>query len=182
MRILIAEDEPTNRLLLEVSVRKWGHEPVVATDGCEAWELLQSPDAPAIALLDWMMPGIDGVEICRRLRAGREPRMVYVIMVTTHTQPGDIVAGLEAGADDYVTKPFDPHELRVHVHCLRGVDPRAVGLCGHGNGTAALDPCPPPVREKAPRRPAGKLYAHPSRFDEVRACVDFDQRARWSRE
>ncbi|GEM_PF-3178148 len=115
MRILIAEDEPTNRLLLEVSVRKWGHDPVVATDGDEAWALLKEPDAPPIVLLDWMMPGMDGVEICRRLRAGDEPRLIYVIMVTTNAQASDILEGLEAGADDYVTKPFDPQELRARV-------------------------------------------------------------------
>ncbi|MGI5820324.1 MAG: ATP-binding protein [Armatimonadota bacterium] len=115
MRILIAEDEPTNRLLLQVSVRKWGHEPVIAEDGREAWALLEGPDAPPVALLDWMMPGMDGVEICRRLRASPEPRMIYVIMVTTNARPQDIVEGLEAGADDYVTKPFDPPELRARV-------------------------------------------------------------------
>lgn len=115
MRILIAEDEASNRRLLEVSVRKWGHEPVLAHDGREAWELLEGPDAPTLAMLDWMMPGVDGVEICRRLRAHAEQRMIYVIMVTTNAQPGDIVAGLEAGADDYVTKPFDPQELRARV-------------------------------------------------------------------
>jgi PAS domain S-box-containing protein len=115
MRILIAEDEPTNRLLLEVSVRKWGHEPLVAVDGDEAWALLDAPDAPSLVLLDWMMPGMDGVEICRRLRASDEPRLIYVIMVTTNAQDADIIEGLEAGADDYVTKPFDPQELRARV-------------------------------------------------------------------
>lgn len=116
MRILIAEDEATNRLLMEVSVRKWGHEPVVAKDGQEAWELLESGEAPPVVLLDWMMPGLDGVEICRLLRGSSEPRMIYVIMVTTNAQPSDIVEGLEAGADDYVTKPFDPQELRARVN------------------------------------------------------------------
>lgn len=115
MKILIAEDEPTNRRLLEVSVRKWGHEPVIAEDGNEAWALLMRPDAPSLVLLDWMMPGLDGVEICRRLRSSDEPRMIYIIMVTTNVQPSEIVEGLEAGADDYVTKPFDPQELRARV-------------------------------------------------------------------
>lgn len=115
MKILIAEDELMNRRLLEVNVTKWGHEPVLATDGEQAWKTLQGPDAPSVVLLDWMMPGMDGVEICRRLRDRDEPRMVYVIMVTTNAQPGDIVEGLEAGADDYVTKPFDPQELRARV-------------------------------------------------------------------
>jgi len=115
MRILVAEDEAMNRRLLEVSVRKWGHEPIIASDGAEAWKLLNSPDAPSIAMLDWMMPGIDGVEICRRLRESPEQRMIYVIMVTTNARPADIVEGLEAGADDYVTKPFDPQELRARV-------------------------------------------------------------------
>ncbi len=115
MKILIAEDETMNRRLLEVSTRKWGHEPVLAADGREAWELLQGPDAPSIVLLDWMMPGLDGVEICRRIRDGDQSRMIYVIMVTTNARPDDIVEGLQAGADDYVTKPFDPEELRARV-------------------------------------------------------------------
>jgi PAS domain S-box-containing protein len=115
MRILIAEDEAMNRRLLEVSARKWGLEPVIATDGEEAWELLQGPDAPSVAMLDWMMPGIDGVEICRRLKDSSRPRMVYVIMVTTNARPADIIEGLEAGADDYMTKPFDPQELHARV-------------------------------------------------------------------
>lgn len=112
MRVLVADDEATNRLLLTVSVRKWGHEAVVAESGQQAWELLSADDPPRIALLDWMMPGMDGLEVCRRLRETAEPRLVYIIMVTTNAQRDDIVAGLEAGADDYVTKPFDLGELR----------------------------------------------------------------------
>lgn len=115
MRILIAEDDATSRRLLEVTLARHGHEVVSAYDGDEAWQRLHEKDAPRLAILDWMMPGSDGIEICRRLR--REPRSsyVYVLLVTTKTRTEDIVHGLEAGADDYLTKPYDPQELGCRI-------------------------------------------------------------------
>ena len=98
MRVLVADDEATNRLLLTVSVKKWGHEPVVAQSGDEAWEILRGDDPPPIALLDWMMPGMDGIEVCQRLRETDDTGLVYVIMVTTNAQQDDIVTGLHSGA------------------------------------------------------------------------------------
>ncbi len=118
MRILVAEDDPANRRLLEVSLQRWGYEPVVAADGDTAWQLLQLPEAPQIAILDWMMPGLDGVEICRRVRAA-SARFVYLMLLTTKSQKEDVIRALESGADDFVTKPFDREELqaRIHVAC-----------------------------------------------------------------
>jgi len=114
-RILIAEDDPISRKILETTLLKWGYEVDVATDGIEAWEHLQGDDAPRLAVLDWMMPGIDGTEVVRRLRCRSGAPYVYAILLTAKSQRSDIIAGMEAGADDYVLKPFDQHELQVRV-------------------------------------------------------------------
>jgi DNA-binding response OmpR family regulator len=115
MRILIAEDDPTSRRLLEATLARHGYEVVSATDGDEAWERLHEKNAPRLAILDWMMPGRDGIEICRRLRLEMRPSYVYLLLVTTKTRTEDIIHGLEAGADDYLTKPYDPQELRCRI-------------------------------------------------------------------
>jgi len=115
MRILIAEDDTISRRFLETQLAKWGYEVVSARDGNEAWQLLQSDAAPQIAILDWMMPGVDGVELCRRVReAGREP-YTYLILLTALGGEGDLVTGMDAGADDYLTKPCRADELRVRL-------------------------------------------------------------------
>jgi diguanylate cyclase (GGDEF)-like protein len=117
MRILIAEDDATSRLLLESLLRKWGYDVVVARDGEEAWRILSADNSPLIALVDWIMPGLEGPELCRRLRAHvpKDCSYRYIILVTVRDEKVHIVKGLESGADDYVTKPFDPHELRVRI-------------------------------------------------------------------
>jgi len=115
MQILVAEDDPTSRRILQAVLRKLGHEVQAAENGEEAWALLQRPDAARLAILDWMMPGLDGIDVCRRLRAhGREDH-VYVILLTSRSEKQDIVEGLGAGAKDYITKPFDADELRARV-------------------------------------------------------------------
>jgi DNA-binding response OmpR family regulator len=115
MKILIAEDDSISRRLLQAALVKWGHEVVLTTNGEEAWAAVQQPDAPALLIIDWLMPGLDGLEICRRLRAHATLRSSYVILLTARTSKDDLVQGLEAGADDYVTKPFDQAELRARV-------------------------------------------------------------------
>ncbi len=115
MRVLIAEDDITSRRLLEVSLSRSGYEVLAVGDGDEAWRMLQGDDPQRLVILDWMMPGKDGIDICRRLRSQPRESYIYVILVTTKTKAEDIVAGLEAGADDYLTKPYDPHELRCRV-------------------------------------------------------------------
>ena len=118
MKVMIAEDDRTSRFLLRSFLQKWGYEVVVAEDGDQAWAMLQEPDAPRLAVLDWMMPGVDGPDLCRRVREceGPEADYTYLILLTAKTETASIVAGMEAGADDYIVKPFDAHELQVRVH------------------------------------------------------------------
>jgi DNA-binding response OmpR family regulator len=115
MKVLIAEDDPVSRRLLEATMEKFGYEVVVAADGAEAWTVLQSEDAPPLAILDWMMPELDGVEICRRVRQIPTSTPPYLILLTAKTERGDVVAGLDAGANDYLKKPFDRGELRARL-------------------------------------------------------------------
>lgn len=115
MKILIAEDDAVSRRLLEATLEKFGHQVVVATDGAQAWQVLQNVDAPRLAILDWMMPEIDGVEICRRLREVPNVTPPYLILLTAKSNKEDVVTGLDAGANDYLTKPFDRAELRARV-------------------------------------------------------------------
>jgi len=112
MRVLIAEDDVVFRRILEATLLKWGCEVISACDGNEAWRLMQSSDAPRLAVLDWMMPGLDGVEICRKVRMQTDKPYIYILLLSAKGHRGDMIAGLDAGADDYITKPFDPLELR----------------------------------------------------------------------
>jgi len=115
VKVLIAEDEIVSRRLLETALPRWGYDVVTATDGEEAWARLQEPDAPTIMVLDWLMPRLDGVEICRRIRAHPRLSSVYIILLTARAAIEDVVHGLEAGANDYITKPFDAAELRARM-------------------------------------------------------------------
>ena len=115
MKILIAEDDMVSRRLLEATLIKWGYEVVVTCDGAEAWEVLQRADAPLLAILDWMMPGMDGIELCRKVRRALMPTPPYLILLTAKGRREDVVTGLRSGANDYVTKPFDREELRARV-------------------------------------------------------------------
>jgi sigma-B regulation protein RsbU (phosphoserine phosphatase) len=112
MKILIAEDDSVSRKLLSAHLTKWGFDVVVTCDGAEAWDVMRQDDAPRLAILDWMMPEIDGVELCKRIRALDRDEYTYIILLTAKKQKEDIIAGLDFGADDYITKPFDPNELR----------------------------------------------------------------------
>jgi two-component system, cell cycle response regulator len=115
VKILIADDSIVSRHLLEATLRKWGYDVVVACDGTEALEILQREDTPALAILDWMMPGMTGPEVCRRIRQRRSEPYTYILLLTSKSQKEDLIEGMEAGADDYITKPFDQHELQVRL-------------------------------------------------------------------
>ncbi len=112
MKILIAEDDEVSRIVLSRMLQKWGHEVVATVDGRSAYEILEGEDAPGIAILDWMMPKMDGLEVCRRLRQLNRAEPPYVILLTARDQTDDIVAGLDSGANDYVVKPYDWRELK----------------------------------------------------------------------
>jgi sigma-B regulation protein RsbU (phosphoserine phosphatase) len=114
MKVLIAEDDSISAQVLESYLEKWGHEVVTAETGAEAWRLFQD-DEISLVITDWMMPEMDGVELVRRIRACRRPAYVYVILLTSKSRKEDIVAGMEAGADDFLAKPFDGDELRVRL-------------------------------------------------------------------
>jgi diguanylate cyclase (GGDEF)-like protein len=116
MRVLVADDDEVVRAVLVALLEHLGHEAVLATDGTEAWAILQCDDAPSLVILDWMMPGINGVEICRRLRGSAKRPYQYLLMLTAKDEMEDLVESIESGADDYLRKPFDARELRARLH------------------------------------------------------------------
>jgi two-component system cell cycle response regulator len=115
MKILIADDEAVSRRLLEAKLAKWEYEVIVTQNGNEAWQALQTEGGPRLAILDWMMPGMNGVEICRKIRERNAEPYVYTILLTAMHREEDLVVGMEAGADDYITKPFKASELKVRL-------------------------------------------------------------------
>ena len=115
MRVLVAEDDRVTGEILARTLERWGYEASVVRDGREAWDHLRGEVAPTLAMLDWMMPHMDGPDICRHVRAELPLANMYLLLVTAREARGDIVAGLNAGADDYIVKPFDPEELRARV-------------------------------------------------------------------
>ncbi|HUY90623.1 MAG TPA: diguanylate cyclase [Pirellulales bacterium] len=115
MKVLVADDEAISRRMLESLLGRWGYDVIAAKDGTEALKILMSPDSPKMAVLDWVMPGVDGPQLCREIRRTRAEPYTYVLLCTGKRTQQDIVAGLEAGADDYLTKPFDPAELKVRL-------------------------------------------------------------------
>ena len=121
MRILIAEDDLTSRSMLAAVLKKAGHEITATVNGVEALAVLEQPGAPRLAILDWMMPEMDGLEVVRRIRAKSSPQPPYLIMLTAKGEKADIIAGLDAGADDYLAKPFDTGELRARVEVGRRI-------------------------------------------------------------
>ena len=115
MKVLIADDDRVARAMLEAGVRKHGFEPVMASNGAEAWLMLCANDGPRVALLDWMMPGADGLDICRRIRALPPERYIYTVMLTGRSSREDQLTGFAAGADDFITKPYDTRELAARL-------------------------------------------------------------------
>ena len=127
MKILIAEDDAVCRSVIERMLKKWGHEVVVACDGLAAWQILQREDAPKLAILDWLMPEMSGLDVCRKARDLVRQEPTYVILLTVKDRKEDVVVGLESGADDFIPKPFDEQELRSRIR----VGERMVVLPAH---------------------------------------------------
>jgi two-component system cell cycle response regulator len=116
MRILLAEDSPVYRHLMSQYLKEWGFDPVIAKDGEEAWRLLEGTDAPTLILLNWMLPGVDGIELCRRIRHLEANELyAYTVVLTAKARKEDLLEAMEAGADDYLVKPFEPSELRARL-------------------------------------------------------------------
>src|SRR5947209_4000528 len=120
MRVLVADDSPDAAQSLALVLRAWHFVPVVVHDGHTALASLRAPSAPTLALLDWTMPGLSGIELCRLLRQERDRPYTYVILVTGRGREG-MIAGLDAGADDYLVKPVDPDELRARLNTARRI-------------------------------------------------------------
>jgi two-component system cell cycle response regulator len=121
VNVLIAEDNPGFRQVLDRMLKKWGYDVVTASNGLEAWEMLQGPDAPRLAILDWMMPKLDGVEVCRRVREQNQEPYIYILLLTAKDTSEELVEGMDAGADDYLRKPVNSHELRVRLRAGRRI-------------------------------------------------------------
>ncbi|MBE9528932.1 MAG: response regulator [Proteobacteria bacterium] len=121
MKVLVADDDVDIRRLLSRVLVGWGYEPVMASDGAEALEIMRAPDAPQLLVLDLMMPGIDGLEVCRRVRAERAIGPVYIIILTALDDMRNTVEGFKTGADDYIVKPFVPAELKVRIEAGRRI-------------------------------------------------------------
>jgi phosphoserine phosphatase RsbU/P len=119
LRILIAEDDFTSRIMLAAILQKVGHDVIHVDNGAEAYQVLQKPDAPCLAILDWMMPKMDGLEVVCRIRARDLQQQPYMILLTARGAKSDIIAGLNAGADDYIAKPYDSQELHARINVGR---------------------------------------------------------------
>jgi sigma-B regulation protein RsbU (phosphoserine phosphatase) len=124
MHVLIADDDRVTSEILVRTLQRLNYETTLVANGAQAWEVLSAAKVPTLAILDWMMPGIDGPDVCRRVRTELPDANMYLLLVTAREARGDVIAGLDAGADDYIIKPFDPEELRARV----AVGARVLGL------------------------------------------------------
>jgi two-component system cell cycle response regulator len=115
MQILCADDDLVMLEILRVTLTEWGYEVIPATDGDDAWEKLSAPDGPRLAIVDWMMPGLDGLEVIEKVRTEKREPYVYMLLLSARNDKTDLVQGMMSGADDYIAKPFDPHELRMRL-------------------------------------------------------------------
>lgn len=121
MKVLIADDEPISRRLLEILLNKWGYDVMAATNGHEAWQLLKANHHPKIAILDWMMPGMDGLQVCRQLRQRENSSSTYVLMLTAKQEKEDMEGCFQAGADDFLAKPFAAQDLRARLRAAERI-------------------------------------------------------------
>lgn len=115
MKLLVADDENVQRLLISKFFKEFGYDVVECSDGNEAWNVMQKEDSPNLIVLDWVMPGISGIELCRKAREMAKGQYFYILLVTAKTDAEDLIEGMEAGADDYIFKPFNKQELGVRL-------------------------------------------------------------------
>lgn len=121
-RVLLVEDSPVYQQLISEHLREWGFEVISVTDGLQAWDILQTPSSPNLAVMDWVMPKMDGIEVCRKLReTARADTYVYTILLTVKNSRGDLLKAMDAGVDDYLAKPFDEFELRARLKVGRRI-------------------------------------------------------------
>ena len=116
MKILLADDDLVTSEIIKEQLQQWGYEVICKYNGVDAWEALQAKEAPRLVILDWQMPGLTGLEICKKLRSRTSGSYVYVVLLTSLADKSDLIQGMEAGADDFLTKPYNAHELRVRLH------------------------------------------------------------------
>jgi sigma-B regulation protein RsbU (phosphoserine phosphatase) len=121
MKVLIADDEKVSRKLLEGTLTKLGYDVNAAENGEQAWEALKAEDPPKLAILDWMMPGMEGIEVCRRVRELKRSTYIYIILLTSKAQKQDVVDGFKAGVDDYLVKPLDAQDLQSRLAVCRRI-------------------------------------------------------------
>jgi len=170
MRVLIAEDENTSRRLLASTLEKWNYEVEAVSNGAEAWKALQREDAPRLAILDWMMPVMTGPAVCREVRNRAGEPYTYILLLTARNDKQDLIEGLESGADDYITKPFDKQELEVRLRAGR----RILEL------QAELVAAREALREQATRDPLTCLWNRYSILDILNRELQRSQRERIS--
>ncbi len=115
MKLLVADDENLQRLLIVKFLKEFGYDVVECSDGNQAWEVMLSEDSPRLLVLDWVMPGLSGVELCRKVRERIKEHYIYILLLTSKDDPEDVIEGMDAGADDYICKPFNKHELGVRL-------------------------------------------------------------------
>lgn len=163
MKILVADDDPCGIDVLAAVLRVAGHQCVLASDGHEAWGALQSPDPPQIAFLDWMMPGLDGLEVCRRIRARGGSEYTYVTIVSARNKHQDIIYGFESGADDFITKPYKPADILARVRVAERLHRSFTSSCGLSRALA--EACASPSGDVIVRtlRRVGRIIFHDGR-------------------
>jgi len=131
MKVLIADDEMTSRILLEETLQDWDYQTVSAVDGLEALKMMQDTGAPRLLILDWMMPGLDGTELCRRLRESNQSQYVYIILLTSKNEKKDVILGMDSGADAFLTKPVDLEELKSRLAAGKRILAHQVRITTH---------------------------------------------------